>query len=187
MLRRKEAAYNLGYEKFMNELQVLDDPLIRTPDFRRHLSPPIFMSFKAFTVTGQVQSSAILPISAKNCRNATTLSSWPIVRGQDRIMGDIPRTTCGRVLRITCTVEAQDIFAAVFRRHSDQDEGPIHTYQAPTSLQLSKAERGLRHVRLECPLVRSAQVLLLGEPFTLSSGTRSKAKLQVGQFTNLPM
>src|SRR3546814_3477706 len=58
-----------GLKKFMDELQVLNNPLCGAPDLRRHLATPIVVPHQALAVTGQVEGGAVLPIGAEHRRS----------------------------------------------------------------------------------------------------------------------
>src|SRR5260370_12942204 len=68
-------------EKFMDELQVLNEASGGPPNFRGDLRAPVIVSGDAFAVAGEIQSGAILPGRIEHGAEAAAFAARPeIVR-----------------------------------------------------------------------------------------------------------
>src|ERR1039458_7291048 len=108
----------------MHELQIVDDPLRRDRDLRRHLATPVVVARDALAVAWQVQRRTALPVGAENRRHPAAVAPGPEVEGEDGLTPDVPWPAGGRVLGITLDIEPQDILAAVPGGDADQRPRP---------------------------------------------------------------
>ncbi len=92
MPRREVAGIVAAMEKFMDELQILNDAGGRTPDFRGHFAAPVLVTDEAFAVAGQVQRGPVLPVGRNTPTPGRTdhvakgrtprYDRWPYPRGR---------------------------------------------------------------------------------------------------------
>src|ERR1017187_9565050 len=175
-------------EKFINKLQVLNDPVSGPPDLRGHLRSPIVVARNALAVAGQVESGPAFPVRAKYGAYTSPETPWPTIKWQDHILLWVPRPTRHRSLWITRTIEANNIFASILRRHRNQRERPGDGDQPPPSFRLRQAKARLHDVRSKCALVRQHHAFYHAPaPFTRWSATRSNTTRQFGKVVSAPI
>jgi hypothetical protein len=164
-------------EKFMYELEVLNNSFLRSPDLRRHLGPPVVVSGDRFTVAREIERRAALPIGAKYRADAAPTVPRPAIEREDGISLWVPRSGGRRALGVARTLESEDVLAAVLGLDSDESEGPRNSREPPPALRLAEGKPCLGHVGAKRAFVGRGHVSSFhtAEPLTRWSGTRSKA------------
>lgn len=173
----------------MYELQVLDDPDGRTPNFRRHLGSPVLVAGESLAVARQVKRRSVLPVAAEDRANSTAEAPRPQIERERRAPLDVPWARSGRRHRISRDVESEYEVTTILRRHSDEGNWPSDSGQSPTSFDLAKAEDRFRDVRAERTFIRAhdSMVSAPAAPLMRSSGRRSKCTRHAGHAVSVPM
>ena len=97
----------------MDNLQVLNDSLSRTPDLGWHLPTPVGVPGDALAITRQVQRRAVLPAGPKDSGHSPPLTTRPFIEGQHRVPAQVPRTAGRLRLWVAATVQAQNVFLVI--------------------------------------------------------------------------
>src|ERR1700678_4147492 len=107
-------------EKFMDELQILDDARGRAPDFRGHLRAPAGVARDTFAVAREIQRRPALPIGAEARAKPAAAAAWPQFEGEDRTAPGVPGPRRWRCRRVTGQIEPQGVIAAVLSGEGDK-------------------------------------------------------------------